>query len=405
MSNGAEHASWAGSDAAALMPTTSLPESMQVSTCTVYLNNAATTYPKPPGVLSRVAGSLTEPPGDPLPECRRRLASLLGAPDPDRIALTPGATASINYALHAAASLHAGRFHCLTSVLEHDSVLRPLRHLARRGLIDLDWLSVEEVLSPIAVERRFRRETRLVVLTAASHVTGVQPAITSIGRLCDRHDVVLVVDAAQAVGSIPIRVTELPARSLLALAGHTGLYRPQGPGALPLGEGFTPQDLVPLIQGGTGLEAEDDFHPSELPQLFEPGTGNLPGFAGLAAGIEFVLRLGVERIGRRKSELISGLVHELRGIAGLRLYLPSRPDYAAGMLAFNLDRWPPSEASRVLQETYGIVTRGGIHCAPLYHRALGIPDGSVRASVGWWTTEADLQKLIGALRGMARGRA
>lgn len=243
-----------------------------------------------------------------------------------------------------------------------------------------------------------------MVLTAASGVTGVRPAIHSIGRLCAGREIVLIVDAAQSAGSIRLDVNDLPPRNMVALAGHKGLFGPAGTGALHVGPGFSPRELTPLIRGATGPDGQGPEPAGNIPQLFEAGAPNLPGFAGLAAGVAFALDLGVERIGRHKHDLVHATIPELRRVPGLKLHPAPQQDYASGLLALNASGWSSENLARVLRGSFGIVTQPGLHCAPLHHRALGAPEGSVRISVGWWNTELDLQKLVEALHKVARTR-
>jgi cysteine desulfurase / selenocysteine lyase len=187
----------------------------------------------------------------------------------------------------------------------------------------------------------------------------------------------------------------------VAVAGHKGLLGPPGTGALLVGEGFGDHELPPLLVGGTGVRGELPFQPREWPLHLEAGTMNLPGFAGLAAGVDLVLREGVERTGARRARLTALLLDALEEIPGVQLHRPLESELAAGIAAFNLAGWDPAEVAQILQESWGIVTRGGLHCARLALPALGWPRGSLRASVGWSSTEADVRALVTAVRTLA----
>lgn len=425
------------------------PGNIQVET--IYLNHAATSWPKPPEVIRRVRATLEAPPveagrgggrgADPLQSCRESLATLFGMRDPRRVVLTSGATQALNLAIvgavgtlappggaragatgaraDAAGTLAGGGggssavantrsgapVRCTTSVLEHNSVLRPLRHLAHDGRAVLDFLSLDEFRDPTAVGRRLRDGTRVVVLTAASNVTGARPDLRGVAALCERAGAILVIDAAQAAGAIPLDVPSLGPRVLVAVAGHKGLLGPPGTGALLVGEGFGDDELPPLLVGGTGVRSDSPLQPREWPLHLEAGTMNLPGFAGLAAGVDLVLTEGVERIGARRARLTSLLLDGLDEISGVQFHRPLPEELAAGVAAFNLAGWDPGEVALVLEESWGIVTRGGLHCAPLALPALGWPHGSLRASVGRSSTEADVHALVAAVRTLAASSA
>jgi cysteine desulfurase / selenocysteine lyase len=377
----------------------------------IYLDNAANSHPKPPRVLSRVAETLAELP-DPgrgegnhiLLECRQRLARLFGMGDPHRVILTPGATYSLNYALHGVVASLSRPIHCLSSVLEHEAVLRPLRHLEREGLLTLDLLSSEELLCNLAVERRFHPETRLVALTAASQVTGQSPDLVGIGRLCQQRGAALVIDAAQAAGTIPLDMGLFPPRTLVALAGHKGLYGPAGTGALLVGEGFEDEELTPPLQGamadsapGSALQAYD--------RLFEIGAMNLSGLAGLSEGVGFVLEQGVDSLGKHRQYLVTLLIDLLSGTPGIRIFDSPEADYRCGILSFSLEPWDPRDLARTLAESYSIVIAGGLHAAPLAHHAPGCPRGCVRVSAGFHNSEEDVIRLVQAVGQLAAAPA
>ncbi len=384
----------------------------------IWLNHAATSWPKPPGVLERIQASLEEPPAEPgrsaravagpVEGCRRLLAEILHAPDPRRFALVPGATYALNLAIHAAlqtieacAAAHPRLpIRCVSSKLEHNSVLRPLRHLEAEGRLLLDLLTRKEFEDAGAVFRHIRLGADLVVLTACSNVTGSMPDLEALTQACRKSGAVLILDAAQAAGAVPIDLAGLPARTLIALPGHKGLLGPQGIGALWVGPGFTEADLPPLVVGGTGVRSASPLHPRDWPLHFEAGTPNGPGLAGLEAALEYVRGEGIARLGAHRRAMAERLAAGLNAQPGVTTYLPGSGDLTGGVVAFNLADWEPGDAAQALAESFGIETRGGLHCAPLVHAELGAPRGTLRASVGWSTTADEIDALVAAVAQM-----
>jgi len=380
----------------------------------IYLDNATTSYPKPPRVLARAAevlshappasgmGETSTAPGV-LGECRGRLARLFGLCDPQRVVLAPSATHALSYALHGLVrSFPSHPVRCLSSVLEHRSVLAPLQRLQSEGWIQVDYLSAEELLSNVAVENRLSSHTELVALTAASNVTGQAPDLVGIGRLCRQRGAALLIDAAQAAGCIPLDLSLLPERTLIAVAGHKSLYGPPGTGALLSGEGFGETELPALLDGGGGEGDEIQGDSSGIPERFEAGTLNLPGFAGLSEGVAFVQEQGLDSLGKHRHHLITQLIDQLCEIPGLRCYGAPDADYRCGLLSFSLDAWDAHELSQALYEAFSIRVRGGLHGAPLMHRSLGCPSGSLRVSVGFDNSEEEITRLSEAVSQASR---
>jgi selenocysteine lyase/cysteine desulfurase len=334
-------------------------------------------------------------------ECRQRLARLFGVPEPARVVLTPGAAFSLECALRGIVQALGEPAHCLCSVLEHGSVLQALRHHERAGRLRLDLLSAEELLCHLAIEGRFRPETRVVALTAASHVTGQAPDLIGIGRLCQQHDAILLIDAAQAAGSIPLDLSLLPDRTLVAVSGHKGLYGPQGVGALLVGPGFSEEELLPFIRCGLGGPLDAKAEGDGWPVGGMAGSVNFAGYAGLSEGIGFVLEQGVDSLAKHKHHLVTQLIDLFCGVPGISLYAAPEGDYRCGLLSFNLEPWDPRELSQALREEFGIAAGGGLHCAPLIHRALGCPQGSVRVGVGYLNSEEEMVRLARAVGRLA----
>lgn len=370
----------------------------------IYLNNAATTFPKPPGVPEAMGMVFTEPSfclgrtsgggKDLLFECRSKLARLLSAPDPSRIILTSGTTHALNLAIQGGCK--EGRV--LTTALEHNSILRPLEHLRRNRGLEVSLLPYEEALDPDSYRKAWSPNLRAIAVSLGSNVNGAMAPLKEIAELCTEKSLILILDAAQGAGSVPLDVRQLPPKSLIALAGHKGLYGPQGTGALFLGDGIDCRTFPPLIFGGTGVKSELPVQPIELPIRYESGTMNLPGFAGLSAALDWVLETGVETIGAHKHRLIQRLLAGLETLP-LKILHPPVPEYPTGVLSFVLPGRSSTEIGDRLYEA-GIIVRAGLHCAPLIHRDLHCPEGSVRISVGYFNTEADIDQALQAIRAL-----
>ena len=355
----------------------------------IYLNNAATTYPKPMAVVDAVRAALMAPPAepgrsgsgvDPTRACREALAELFGVVESRRVILTPSATYALNLVIYGQLLSRPGS-HVVTTVLEHNSVLRPLAHLRRSHGIATTYLEplTDGRVDPASLLEAVRPETQLIAVTQASNVTGCIQPVEEIARLAADLHIPFLIDASQSAGAVPLEHGGLPGRIFIAAAGHKGLFGPMGTGAL-----IVPDDeLAQVMVGGTGVQSDNPLHPNELPIRYEAGTMNLPGIAGLTAGVRFVLARGVESLGQHRHELIRLLRGQLRTIDGCRLSPLAEDDGRAGIVSFTLNGWKPDDLGFALRDSFDIETRTGLHCAPLIHRSLGaLPDGSVRASAG-----------------------
>ncbi len=374
----------------------------------IYLDNAATSWPKPPSVAEAVAACLTAG-GNPgrsghrksieaaglVEEARELVARLLGAGDPARIAFAPNATHALNVALYGL--LHPGD-RVVTTTLEHNAVMRPLRHLEQQGVEVATVPCSAEGVDLDALEAAVRQGARLVVTTHASNVTGSVLPIAAIGTIARRHGVAYLVDAAQTAGVVPIDV-DTDAIDLLAFTGHKGLLGPTGTGGLYVREGIA---LPPLVRGGTGSDSAREVQPGFLPDAYEAGTQNVVGLAGLAAGVRFVLDAGVDRIWQHERTLVSRFVERAAGIPGLVVHGLSSASNRCGVVSFTLERMSPSEVGQLLEDSFGILARVGLHCAPAAHRTIGTsPDGTVRFSFGWYNTEDEVDAAAEAVRAIA----
>jgi cysteine desulfurase family protein len=371
---------------------------------TTYLNNAATTFPKPIEVIEAVRASVENPPiepgrsgggKDPTKACRNELAELFNVPQPSQVILTPSSTYALNLVIRGFLLDREGG-HCLTTVLEHNSVLRPLEHLRQSQGLTLTHVEpqADGSLNPNDLLASVQEDTRLIVVTHASNVSGCVQPVDQIAREAAEIDVPLLLDISQSAGAVELDYDSLPGRVFVAFAGHKGLFGPTGVGGLIVPDDRLPQTFV----GGTGVQSENPLHPAELPIRYEAGTMNLPGIAGLAAGVRFVKEQGVAELGRHRNELVHGIRRRLDQLPGIRLSPLADDDGRAGIVSLTLKGWPPEDLGYLIQESFGIETRSGLHCAPKTHRSLGTsPEGSVRVSVAAFNTEDDVDRLATAL--------
>jgi cysteine desulfurase family protein len=374
-----------------------------------YLDHAATSFPKPVAVVEAVRDYLLHRSANPgrsghslsaqaarvVFETRVALAELLGAGDPRQIIFLPNATYGINLALNG--YLRDGD-HVVVSSLEHNSVMRPLRHLRQlRRLKVTTVLSDDEgVLDPQRFADAMRAETRLVVVNHASNVVGTIAPLTEIREAIG--EVPLLVDAAQTAGAVPIDVAG-DRIDMLAFAGHKSLLGPQGVGGLYVRPGL---DVRPLVFGGTGSGSESDEQPSTLPDFYESGTPNGPGIAGLGAGVRYVQQRGIGEIRQHEQALFTRLRNRLSDIPGVTLSGPADPAKNLPVVSLGMARVQPSELAHVLDRRFGVLTRAGLHCAPEAHRSLGtFPHGSVRLSAGCATSLEEIDRAADAVAEIA----
>ncbi len=379
----------------------------------IYLDNAATTFPKPATVWDAMDRFARNDAGNPgrsghrfaaaaaaeVEGAREEVARVIGAPDPSRVALCLNATDALSMAFHGI--LRPGD-HVVTSRMEHNSVVRPLNALARAGVITLDRVPNDAtgVVDPDALAASLGPATRLVAITWASNAFGTIQAVDAIARAVKTHGALLLLDASQAVGSIPVDVARVPV-DLLAFPGHKGLLGPMGTGALWVREGI---EVDPWREGGTGGDSTNPFQPAEMPHRLEAGTPNAHGLAGLRAGCRWVLERGVAAIRTHEQALATRLLEGLRTAPGLAVQGPADADARTGAVSFTLAGFAPHEISSVLESAFGIAVRAGLHCAPEAHASLGtFPAGTVRASVGPSTSNADIDALIEALGALGAG--
>jgi cysteine desulfurase family protein len=375
----------------------------------IYLDNPATSWPKPPQVKDAMNKFMEEVGANPgrsghllsieaariVYGAREALSVLFHVKDSSRIVFTMNATESINLALK---GLLRPKDHVITSSMEHNSVMRPLRELEKNGVeLSIIPCSKEGMLDPREMEKRIKSNTKMVVLNHASNVTGTRLPVQEVALITRRHDLLFLVDAAQTAGAYPIDV-ERDGIDLLAFTGHKSLYGPQGTGGLVMGERVNVKEMVPLKQGGTGSRSEFEEQPDFLPDRFESGTPNGVGIAGLLAGVQFILGKGVEQIRQNESTLIEKLMMGLRKISQVKFYGPENQKDRIATLSFNLEHLAPSGVALRLEREFGILCRPGLHCAPAAHRTIGtFPEGTVRFGLSVFNTEADVEVAIQAV--------
>lgn len=325
---------------------------------------------------------------------RRSLATLFHISNPNDIVFTSNTTAALNLAIKG--WLKPGD-HVIATMVEHNSVRRPLEYLKRVIGIEVDYVSVNDSgqLDMEIVRTSFRPETTLVVCSHSSNLLGSIMPLYELGRLAREHGAIFLVDAAQTAGTYPIHVAEMGI-DLLAFPGHKGLLGPQGTGGLYI----SPQvELEPLLHGGTGSQSEELEQPTVRPDRYEAGTANTVGIAGLAAGVNVVLEYGAEQIYERQWQLVQFMMEELAGMPGISLLGPKLGEPRTGLLSYNVAGRDAAEVAFVLDREYGIAVRAGYHCTPLGHMAAGTSEGgAVRASVGFDTTEKEVESFVLAMR-------
>jgi len=377
-------------------------------TDTLYLNNAATSWPKPEAVYQAVdrfnrhigsnpgRGSRTLEAGGVLLDTREALARLFNFTDLSRLAFTKNVTESINIALKG--YLNPGD-HLITSSMEHNAMARPIHTLEKQG-VEVSVLSCapDGSLEPDQVAAAWRPNTRMVAMLHASNLTGTILPAGEIGRLVRERGGVFLLDAAQTAGVLPIDVHAM-AIDILAFTGHKGLLGPQGTGGLYVRPGV---ELRPLIEGGTGSRSDQVEQPDFMPDKLESGTPNTPGIAGLGAGVEFILQTGVAEIRRHEQRLTDLLIEGLRRIKGITIYGPGDSQLQTGVVSVNLAGVESGELSYYLDQHYGIVTRSGLHCAPWAHRTIGtLASGTCRFSPGYFNTAAEIERTVAAVAEIA----
>jgi cysteine desulfurase family protein len=383
-----------------------------VSQRPIYLDNAATAFPKPATVLANMVQAyhrfgvspgrgnydLATEAGDLVAKTRQKVARFFHAPDPDRVVFTSNATDALNIAIQG--TVKAGD-HVISTRLEHNSVLRPLHHLHLRGVIEYDLVPFDErgFVDPGDILSAIKPNTRLVILSHASNVLGTVQPVYDIGRLCAERGVPLYVDVAQSAGVLPIDM-ELWGLSGIAFTGHKSMLAPTGIGGLVLGPGV---EVEPTRFGGTGFESLSLVHPHAFPYRLEAGTHNLMGIIGLAEALDYLQDRGIESIHAGEMKLLRRLRDGLSGCENIRMYGSGDSAEHLGLLTANVQDMDPEDVGAILDGDFHIAVRVGLHCAPLLHETIGTsPRGTIRFSMGPFNTEEDIDETVTAMKTIAR---
>lgn len=380
----------------------------------IYLDNGATTFPKPPNVIRAVNQALTEYGANPgrgghkmsikaaevVYNCRKNAALLFGIDNPENVIITKNCTESLNIVIK---GLLKKNDHVVISSLEHNAVLRPLEAMRKRGV---DYTIAQAV--PYDDEQtinNFRsainERTKLVICTQASNVFGVRMPIERIAAMCKIHGVLFCADGAQGAGviNLDLKNTDI---DFYCTAGHKGLYGPMGTGLLIINSDVHPESL---IEGGTGTDSANKTQPLTLPDRYESGTLNLPGVAGLCEGISFVRSKTPERIEAYEMKLARHLYMGLKKLKKVNLYTKI-PDssYSVPVISFNIDGMDCETAADILGRKYGIAVRSGLHCAPLAHNSFGTEQGTIRVVVSAFTNQKQIQSFLWAVKNMTQNK-
>ncbi len=378
----------------------------------IYLDNAATSWPKPESVYQTMDEFLRKKGGNPgrgshsmavaareaVEETRLLIARFINASEVERVIFTLNCTEALNLGLKGL--LRPGN-HVITSCIGHNSVVRPLRKLEQQGvkITRLPPCPETGVMSLHDIEEAITQETKLVVVTHASNVTGTIQPIEEYAVVARKYGLILMVDAAQTAGKYPIDV-QASNIDLLALSGHKGLFGPPGTGVLYVGNRV---DLDPLREGGTGSYSEQEEQPYLLPDRYESGTINSVGISGLGAGLRYILSEGLERISAHGQYLIDRLIEGLANVPEVRLYGAKDRSKQAPIVSLNIEGYEPGEVGAILDQAFDVKVRAGLHCAPGAHRTSGtFPLGTVRLSPGYFNTKEEIDLTVHALEKIAK---
>ena len=377
---------------------------------TIYLDNAATSFPKPEAMLAamtayqqaiganpgRSGHGLSIDAGRIVYETRETLARLFNSEDPLRIVLTKNSTEALNIVLKGALKPDD---HVITSSMEHNSVMRPLRFLESQGVrVSVIPCSPRGELDPEDIKKAIRPATKMVVMTHASNVTGTILPVEAVGAIIrEKGDILFCVDAAQTAGVLPMDVQKMKI-DLLAFTGHKSLYGPQGTGGLYIRKGLE-KGIAPLMMGGTGSRSEFEAQPDFMPDKYESGTPNTIGFAGLGAGATYLAGQTIDVIRTKEEQLTRRFLERLEAFKDqVTVYGPNDAARQTAVISFNVKNISPSDAAMFFEEKFGILCRPGLHCAPAAHRTIGtFPRGTVRFSFGFFNTSREVDRAAKAV--------
>ena len=376
----------------------------------IYLDNAATSWPKPESVYravdyamrysgnaSRSGHGLALEADRLVYQTRKMLASFFNVGDPAQVVFTKNCTEALNVALKGVVGKGD---HVVTTSMEHNSVLRPLSKLQKSGVeVTVVQANDEGFVAAEQIAEAIRDNTKLIAVIHASNVVGTIMPIADIGKVAHDHGALFLVDAAQTAGILPIDMEESYI-DLLCVPGHKGLMGPAGTGVLMVGKGV---EVESLIEGGTGSLSESVEQPPFMPDKLESGTLNVPGIAGLKAGLEFIMEVGLSAIRQHEQKLTKQLLDGLSELDNVVVFGPKDPNRTVGVVSAVIRGVDPAQVSALLDREYGIATRPGLHCAPLAHKSIGsFETGTVRFSVGYFNTEEEIEKTFQAMKHIAK---
>lgn len=372
----------------------------------IYLDNAATTFPKPTEVYEEVLKCMENYAANPgrgsydmaikasakVMEARQEISELFNIPNALNLVFTSSATEALNIAIK---GLLKRRDHVISTVIEHNSVLRPLNYLSKNG-VQFTLLGVNELgyLNMNGLKNEIRKNTKAIIINHASNVLGTIQNIREIGRMAKEHGIIFIVDASQSAGTLSIDV-QRDNIDLLAFPGHKGLLGPQGTGGLYIKEGIS---LENFKDGGTGSNSNSMTQPDYLPDKFESGTLNTPGIAGLCEGVKFIKKVGRRNIQKHKERLVEYLLKELKKLPYIKIYGHSNTENRAAVVSINVEGMDSSQVGYMLNKK-GIAVRTGYHCAPLIHGIIGTMNrGTVRISPGYFNSFEDIENIVSSLK-------
>jgi cysteine desulfurase family protein len=381
----------------------------------IYFDNAATSWPKPTGVAEAMVHFLNNIGANPgrsghhlavesgriVYDTREAIARLFNASDPLRVVFGHNVTEALNMALHGL--LRSGD-HIITSSMEHNSMMRPIRTLKKKGVaVTVIRCSSEGFLDPNDLKAAIRPTTVMIALNHASNIVGTLLPIAEVGQIARNHDLLLLVDAAQTGGAYPIDMQK-DCIDLLGFTGHKSLYGPMGTGGLILGERVNINNFKPIKTGGTGSNSGSEEQPNFLPDMCESGTPNAVGLAGLNAAIQELLEKGINNIRTHEMALTQELIDGLEDIPKVRIYGGRNANYQTATVSFNIDGMESSEVGIRLDQEYGIMCRVGLHCAPVSHKTIGtFPEGTVRFGLGVFNTIEEVKTALSAVEQLTNG--
>jgi cysteine desulfurase family protein len=381
----------------------------------IYFDNAATSWPKPPETILAMQNYLQNVGGSPgrsghrlsleaariVFDTREKLAQLFNISDALRIVLTRNATEGLNIAVF---GLLKSGDHVITSGMEHNSVMRPLRAMEARGVgMTVVPCASDGLIDPGDILKAINKNTRAILITNASNVTGTVMPIAEIGKIARERDLALCVDAAQTAGCYPIDVVAMNI-DLLAFTGHKALFGPSGTGGLYIREGLEKR-IEPICVGGTGSRSEMEVQPDFMPDRYESGTPNTVGIAGLKAGVEFILSEGISKIKDKEEKLVQMFMDGVKDLSGIMLYGQTSVQRRTPAVSFNFAGKDPASVAMELDEQFGIMCRSGLHCAPSAHKTIGTyPVGTVRFSFSYFNTEEQIISSIEALKKISQSQ-